>query len=466
MRSSLTVAVLAGAVLVALAPPAAGRPSVVRVSNAEELAAAVASASAGDEILLAAGDYAPAAPLELKKNVTIAGPTGSKGARLLGTNVAWIAENPPDLVVVASGVEATIRNIAVTTVDIQGSALLSYGKLTLENVEVTGNNGLAVYIQPSGTLRMVNSTVSDNSSDGVIVDGSAELVSSTIASNLGGGVANATGLVTLKNTIVSGNRLGDCTRPVAVSSSSLDQDGTCSANLRADPLLDPLGRNGGPTLTRALRAGSPAIGAGSGCPPNDQRLAPRSSCDLGAFQTGTSPPADPPAAGGGGGGSGGGGGRGGGGGDAGPGGGAPQPPGAGDDDGPERVTGRGVLRTSKGRASFRIVATEGQRRAVVVYVDSAAGLRLRSTRISSATVDIARRVATVRGSWTHPKTGRRLRVTFVATDASADRLRVSISNGYRRSGRVVSGGIVVAPITSDKVRSSRGVGLVNSSGAR
>lgn len=56
-----------------------------------------------------------------------------------------------------------------------------------------------------------------------------------------------------------------------------------------DPMLGPLTNNGGPTLTMALRPGSPAINAGdnASCPPTDQRGVPRpfaGACDIGAFE--------------------------------------------------------------------------------------------------------------------------------------------------------------------------------------
>jgi hypothetical protein len=52
-----------------------------------------------------------------------------------------------------------------------------------------------------------------------------------------------------------------------------------------DPLLGPLADNGGPTQTMALLAGSPAINAGNGCPPLDQRGAIRiGNCDIGAYE--------------------------------------------------------------------------------------------------------------------------------------------------------------------------------------
>jgi hypothetical protein len=62
-----------------------------------------------------------------------------------------------------------------------------------------------------------------------------------------------------------------------------------SAILFADPLLGALADNGGPTQTRALSSGSPAIDAGnnSACPAADQRgiLRPQGGgCDIGAYE--------------------------------------------------------------------------------------------------------------------------------------------------------------------------------------
>src|SRR5262249_19099994 len=72
--------------------------------------------------------------------------------------------------------------------------------------------------------------------------------------------------------------------------------GSCKANITADPRLGIVTLNGGPTVTAALQAGSPAVDAGapSACPPTDQRSAPRvGTCDIGAFEFGSTPP--PPA---------------------------------------------------------------------------------------------------------------------------------------------------------------------------
>ena len=67
------------------------------------------------------------------------------------------------------------------------------------------------------------------------------------------------------------------------------------ASSSADPLLGPVANNGGPTDTRALRQGSPAIDAGNaqfcGVTGTDQRRAPFvGNCDIGAFEFGGVPP--------------------------------------------------------------------------------------------------------------------------------------------------------------------------------
>lgn len=63
-------------------------------------------------------------------------------------------------------------------------------------------------------------------------------------------------------------------------------DNPCIAGARfADPLLDALADNGGPTHTMALHDGSPAIDVCDSCPPVDQRGMPRSRpCDAGAYE--------------------------------------------------------------------------------------------------------------------------------------------------------------------------------------
>ena len=68
-----------------------------------------------------------------------------------------------------------------------------------------------------------------------------------------------------------------------------NNNGRCVAtpgnSLFVDPHLSPLANNGGPTQTMALRAGSPAIDAGSGGPLTDERGISRvGACDIGAYE--------------------------------------------------------------------------------------------------------------------------------------------------------------------------------------
>src|SRR5262249_34515774 len=61
-----------------------------------------------------------------------------------------------------------------------------------------------------------------------------------------------------------------------------------------DPKLGPLASNGGPTMTHALLAGSPALDAGGGCSATDQRgtaRPPGPEGGIGARGQGYTPPA-------------------------------------------------------------------------------------------------------------------------------------------------------------------------------
>ena len=130
----------------------------------------------------------------------------------------------------------------------------------------------------------------------------ANSVGSAVGSD-GGGIDGATH-VTAKGTIVSGNTLGgasgNCDHAVASSSYSVEGPaGSTSCGFTdptdlpsADPLLQPLADNGGPTQTQALGAGSPAIDvvpAASCSTSVDQRGFSRPDngetvCDVGAFE--------------------------------------------------------------------------------------------------------------------------------------------------------------------------------------
>ena len=111
----------------------------------------------------------------------------------------------------------------------------------------------------------------------------------------------------LQNSIVANNRTGgNCAGTAVISNGyNLSSDGTCNFNGAGDlnstnPKLGKLVNNGGPTKTRALLAGSPAIDAGNpaGCTDGngnvfstDQRGFQRpdpddtGGCDMGAYES-------------------------------------------------------------------------------------------------------------------------------------------------------------------------------------
>lgn len=207
-----------------------------------------------------------------------------------------------------------------------GGGLSNNGDLWMYSSLVSSNQasreGGGLY--NAGYLTATNSTISNNSAEG---DGGglynepfyqANLYFSTVAGNLadsdndgddGGGLWNA-GQLTLRGVLLAENYAGadlnDCATSVALSSlgyNLLSTSTGCTLSgvptgnlLDVDPRLQLLHNNGGPTLTRALPAGSPAINVvpvpqclnGLGAPlTEDQRGSPRpagGACDIGAFE--------------------------------------------------------------------------------------------------------------------------------------------------------------------------------------
>ena len=134
----------------------------------------------------------------------------------------------------------------------------------------------------SSRLAVINTTVTNNfdsinEGGGIAVGngGSAEIINSTIADNNAdpweerpGQITGLTGNVTLRNTIVYSKRPGgNCRGNVISMGHNISNDDSCNLNAlgdqpNTDPLLGDLADNGGPTLTRSLLEGSPAIDAG------------------------------------------------------------------------------------------------------------------------------------------------------------------------------------------------------------
>ena len=231
----------------------------------------------------------------------------------------------------------TAATLSGNVTGIDGGGILNLGILTLTSSTVSGNtatgDGGGIFNGSGNTLTVTASTVTNNTTGtgsdggGIFNAGSATLTNSTITDNTsndaGGGIFNATGATatinnatisnntgttgngdgifnsgtaTLTNTIVANNVGNNCSGGITSGGNNLDSANTCGFAAAGDvtnqnPLLGVLASNGGPTQTRALSVGSPAIDAGSNaaCPATDQRGVARpfpaaGICDIGAFE--------------------------------------------------------------------------------------------------------------------------------------------------------------------------------------
>ena len=196
----------------------------------------------------------------------------------------------------------------------------------------SGGGGFGGGIDLSFPTTIVNTTITGNlvsagagerASGGGIYDSQVgdsllTLASVTIAGNsvtaasgamaLGGNLSHAVASpISARDTIIAGGSAsgGDANCDGKIASDgghNLESTTPSQCGLSADagdvigsdPLLAPLASNGGPTQTRALGVGSPAIGAGGQCTDpdsggqplkTDQRGDPRANpCDIGAFE--------------------------------------------------------------------------------------------------------------------------------------------------------------------------------------
>lgn len=194
-----------------------------------------------------------------------------------------------------------------------GGTLLIRGSTISGNVAGTDGGGLSAR---NGEVRVENSTVAENraggSGGGIWALTPLELNAVTVARNVadsdqvggggGAGLYNATAPVTVENSLIALNRLGDGTRNDCggMAFTSLGQNlisTTGPANacegfdqqgdlVRSTPRLGDLAANGGRTKTIALRRGSPALNRAdpASAPDRDQRGVRRNDPDIGAFE--------------------------------------------------------------------------------------------------------------------------------------------------------------------------------------
>ena len=337
--------------------PAPGMCLPADCSLREALGAANSDSDA-DTIILRAGTYTNAAAFGqqlIAQPVTIRGAgaratTIDGGGPAVSDRVLEVTTGPAfmqDLTVtggvlsgddgaglLASGGPLTLTRVALTKNLGTGSGYFGGGiqnesanEVTLIDSAVTGNrhqNGAGLSNAGGASeLLLRNVTVSDNIAlgfgGGINMAGTISASNSTIAGNRagdggfgdGGGISSV-GTATLSNTILAGNTVTggavkpDCEGTVDSDGNNLigndagcivmggggDQVGTPASPI--DPKLGPLADNGGPTDTRALLAGSPAIDEGkagggpAACEAGDQRGLSRSlggkRCDVGAYE--------------------------------------------------------------------------------------------------------------------------------------------------------------------------------------
>lgn len=193
-----------------------------------------------------------------------------------------------------------------------GGAILNDGTMTVDASTFSGNRAIEQFGGAGGAIRnnalmeLTNSTLSGNTCNGAggaihnHTAGAMTIAGSTIIDNTAPQSPNASaifryGVVTISRSIIAGNCGGGA---LDSSGDNLGTTGTCvpeSAALNdsnhANLALDPLAQNGGPTQTRLLPAGSPAIDAvrinSADCTGTDQRGLPRRAgtfCDIGAVE--------------------------------------------------------------------------------------------------------------------------------------------------------------------------------------
>jgi uncharacterized repeat protein (TIGR01451 family) len=224
---------------------------------------------------------------------------GNQG-QLVGGAVYWDAGNLSSGVAPASGGTPPYGSSFINNSASEGAGMFldngnSNDLFTLVNATIDGNGsqsegggGITVVTTTPATL--TNDTIAHNAG-GTGVYGAQYFVTSN------GGTATGSGV---ENTAIANNIGGDCVSPFSAafdSGNNLDSDGTCFGGLGAsgdktsvgDAKLGQPADNGGPVLTDAELAGSPAIDGGSNtnCPATDARGVTRpqgASCDIGAFE--------------------------------------------------------------------------------------------------------------------------------------------------------------------------------------
>jgi CSLREA domain-containing protein len=185
----------------------------------------------------------------------------------------------------------------------RGGGLFLLGTTVISRSTISGNHavgGGGTFVGPSASLTIGNATVSRNAAvrgGGVRSLGAIVLFFASVVANhagVGGGVLlSSVSESSTANTVFARNEASDrgplCVRPLTSEGRNVADVRGCGLTANGDitgvhPQVGILRQNGGPTPTHALKTNSPAVDRGSGCDPTDQRGAPRSDCDSGAYE--------------------------------------------------------------------------------------------------------------------------------------------------------------------------------------
>jgi hypothetical protein len=217
----------------------------------------------------------------------------------------------------------TIKHCTISDNTGTGAAVYGGGDTTVVDSTIANNQGTAIVFPMLAQMLTINrSTISGNKGGLELQGGMASIRSSTFSGNAGaasGEIATSAGVmlslvnvtvtgasgpallfdpgstVTLRNTLFAGTGVRCSPGSLPTSQGhNLSSDATCNLTSATDkpgvdPGLGPLAANGGGTMTHAPRAGSAALNAGDGAPPDaiDQRGKPRvqfGALDIGAVE--------------------------------------------------------------------------------------------------------------------------------------------------------------------------------------
>ncbi len=192
-----------------------------------------------------------------------------------------------------------------------GGGIRNAGTLTVSGSTISGNvavngGGIAAF---GASMAVTNSTLSGNTASiggaAIINFNVATVRNTTIAGNVASSCISNSGTLTMTSTIVAGTAanmvgtyaVGSSNNLIQVSANAGGLTNGVNGNIiGSDPLLGALADNGGPVMTMALQAGSPAIDAGA----NPDSLTTDSrgagfvrvrgaAIDIGSFESNASP---------------------------------------------------------------------------------------------------------------------------------------------------------------------------------